>query len=213
MSTLQQRFNQLNLKVASLKGQRDTLEKTYREKQEVLSTLQSNLKTQKECTALFQALSAKLQEQTTRKVADIVTKAYQFIFQNDDQFIIDTEIKRDIPSAQFYIKKADGRTFDPLEEEGGGVVDVISFSLRVAALLLCSPKLNSVLVLDEPFKHLSNSTFPYRERAADFLTKLSEEYGVQILLTTHAKEFEAAADKVYELGTDDKGVSKVAIVR
>ena len=62
--------------------------------------------------------------------------------------------------------------------------------------------------MDEPLKNLSTnetSAKAYRQRTAEFLKMICEEYGIQIIMTTHDKAFVDIADKkfVVELGEDN----------
>ena len=56
----------------------------------------------------------------------------------------------------------DGKELSPTDGAGLGACDVAAFSLRAAAICLSRPGRRRLLVLDEPFKHLSEE---YREAA------------------------------------------------
>ena len=159
---------------------------------------------------LFKEASINCQKQTNERISNIITKLYQFVFESEDRVIIETDIKRNTPVASVLIETVrDGQVFtlDPIEEEGGGKLDIISLGLRLAGLLLYTPVLNRVLILDEPLKNLSTnetSAKAYRQRTAEFLKMICQEYNIQIIMTTHDKAFVDIADKkfVVELGED-----------
>lgn len=161
--------------------------------------------------ALFKETSLNCQQQTNERISNIITKLYQFVFENNDRVIIQTDIKRNVPVASILIeteRNGEKITLDPVEEEGGGKLDIISLGLRLAGLLLYTPTLNRVLILDEPLKNLSTnetSAKAYRQRTAEFLKMICEEYGIQIIMTTHDKAFVDIADRkfVVELGEDN----------
>jgi DNA repair exonuclease SbcCD ATPase subunit len=88
----------------------------------------------------------------------------------------------------------DGQVVDPLGASGGGVVDVASFALRVAAILLSGPKSRRLLVLDEPFKFLSKM---YRPRIRQLLEELAKEMSMQIIMVTHIDELQTG--KIVEI--------------
>jgi DNA repair exonuclease SbcCD ATPase subunit len=88
-----------------------------------------------------------------------------------------------------------GEVLDPLQATGGGVVDVAAFALRVAAILLTVPQPRRLLVLDEPFKFLSQG---HRAAAGALLATLAEELDFQIILVTHVPELAVGA--VVEIG-------------
>ena len=66
---------------------------------------------------------------------------------------------------------------DPLDSNGGGVVDVMSIALRLCCLTLSEN--SRVLMLDEPFGHLRGEA---RERLGELLAIISEKLNVQILM-------------------------------
>jgi DNA repair exonuclease SbcCD ATPase subunit len=68
---------------------------------------------------------------------------------------------------------------------GGGVVDVCSFGLRLAALMLRTPAPRKLLLLDEPFKFVSEEYRPY---IVDMIKAVADQMGVQIVLITHIPE-------------------------
>lgn len=81
----------------------------------------------------------------------------------------------------------DGQEIDPMSASGGGVIDVAAFALRLACLLLATPRPRRLLVLDEPFRFVSAK---YRPKIRALLLQLSEELGVQIILVTHITELQ-----------------------
>lgn len=82
-----------------------------------------------------------------------------------------------------------------MDARGGGLAAVAGFILRASVLLL-TPDVRRILVLDEVFAHLSEEYVP---RMAEFLRTLCESTGLQIILVTHQPEFAEAAHKVYRI--------------
>ena len=166
-------------------------------------------------SALFKEASINCQKQTNDRISNIITKLYQFVFENNDRVIISTDIKRNVPVASILIeaeKNGEIVTLDPVEEEGGGKLDIISLGLRLAGLLLYTPTLNRVLILDEPLKNLSTdetSARAYRQRTAEFLKMVCKDYHIQIIMTTHDKTFVDIADKKFVLSQDDENYATV----
>ena len=64
------------------------------------------------------------------------------------------------------------------------MVDVAAFALRLSCLMLSTPKLRRILVLDEPFKFVSAEFIP---RVHSLIEQLSTEMHVQIVMVTHIK--------------------------
>lgn len=82
-----------------------------------------------------------------------------------------------------------GSLIDPMNQCGGGLVDVLCFCLRMAVYSISS--VNNVIVLDEPFRYISRSL---RGQVAELLSILSEKLNIQILEVTHMDEFSNSAN-------------------
>lgn len=66
---------------------------------------------------------------------------------------------------------------------GGGLLDILSFALRVHVILATGKP--RVLIMDEPFKCLSKA---HKSSLAQLLTQLIENYSFQIIMVTHDLE-------------------------
>ena len=81
-----------------------------------------------------------------------------------------------------------------MDAVGGGVIDIISLSLRIA---YWSMKPNRpVFILDEPLRFLS---VDLQERASEMLKTISDELGVQIIMVSHLPNIIGSADKVFNV--------------
>ena len=139
---------------------------------------------------------AALQTQETLKVqlTSIVTMALRAVFTDKDlEFSVRFESKRGRTEAVLEVGE-DGIFTDPIEGHGGGVVDVVSFALRAAFWSISRTR--SVLILDEPFRFLSQDL---QASAADMIRTLSDKLGLQILMVTHVEELKQVADTVFEV--------------
>lgn len=159
-----------------------TLTQTGRELTEVTQDILDH----KEAQQVAQEAARVAQEASHTQIAQIVSRCLQSVFNEPYEFKIVFDKKRGKTQARF-VFMLEGEEVDPLRNSAGGEVDVASFALRLAALMLHKPGLRRLLVLDESFKHLSR---PFRPRVAQLLEELSEELGVQILLVTHSPELE-----------------------
>ncbi len=74
-----------------------------------------------------------------------------------------------------------------MKASGGGVVDVASFALRLASLMLARPIPRRLIVLDEPFKFLSEG---HRGRIREMLLGLADQMKMQFVMVTHVRELE-----------------------
>lgn len=71
------------------------------------------------------------------------------------------------------------------KEESGGVIQIIAMALRWSFVLLNSLN-RKILILDEPVVALSTCEDNYQNRFRDILEKLVDEFGFQIIMSTHS---------------------------
>lgn len=174
--------NQIQRAISEYRLASSTLIQAARE----LSLATQSVLDYREAQQIAQDVARRLQESCHEQIAGIVTRCLQSVFLDDYEFKIIFDKKRGKTEARF-VFILDGEEVDPLRNSAGGEVDVASFALRLAALLLHKPPLRKLLVLDEPMKHLSRE---FRPNVASLLEELSRELGVQIILVTHAPEIE-----------------------
>jgi hypothetical protein len=142
---------------------------------------------------ILQEVAIAVQRDAHERVATVVTRCLRAVFGEEYGFEIDFERKRGRTEASLLFLR-NGERFDPELESGGGVLDVASFSLRLACLLLHKPPLRRLLVADEPFRMLSVN---HHECVADLLLMLAKELKVQIVLVTHAEGMTASGKIVH----------------
>jgi len=97
-------------------------------------------------------------------------------------------------------------SLDPLTDVGGGLVDVLSFALRLAIWSLSRPKTEPLLIMDEPFRYVALQNL---ERAGELIQKISKQLNVRILLITHSDELAQKADQAFFVAKDKKGITNV----
>lgn len=135
---------------------------------------------------IAQAVAQEVQEQAHKQVADMVTRCLRTVFDDPYTFQISFERLRGRTEAVLSFLR-NGLTVDPMDASGGGVVDVAGFALRLSCLLLSRPPLRRFVILDEPFKFVSEQHWP---RLRALLHSLAEELHIQFLIITHIQELQ-----------------------
>ena len=158
-------------------------------------------------TVLLQTIAKDTQEQLRFHIEDIVQLAMDACFPDKYEFRVEFELKRGRTEARIFLVE-NGQEIDPMESNGGGLVDIVSFALRFAAWSLS--KTAKVIILDEPFKWLDRERKPL---AMEILKQLSSRLGLQIITVTHDAEMVAIADKVIRVGLEQEGDWKVSKVK
>lgn len=175
----------------------------------VLDKARSDLKTNEDQINLIGLASEVLKrigdqkKQVTVEVFErVITAAIKEVFGFDYKFVIlfDSEGKR--VSTKFKLIDVNNNELDILDSVGGGLVDIISFTLRVLILASAKPKRSQILFMDENFRCVSPQ---YREKVGALLKSLAEKLNMQFVLITHQEELLQSADIAYELSKTENG--------
>lgn len=157
-----------------------------REEKTNLEKAKNNVLYAEQAQEIVQKVAEAVQKKAHDRIASVVTRCLESVFGDDAyQFEILFEKKRGRTEAKLIFTK-DGLVLDdPINESGGGAVDVAAFALRLSCLLLSIPKKRPLLVLDEPLKYLSAD---YRPTTSELLRELAKEMKFQFILVTHDEE-------------------------
>jgi len=189
--------------ISRKKGEKGLLTKQKNDIKDILKSLKQDSLDLEEAQVILQIVAKETQEQLKYHITDIVQLAIDACFPDEYIFDINFEIKRGKTEASIVFKK-NGHNVDPMDDSGGGVVDLASFALRIAAWSL--GKTDSVIILDEPFRFLSKDLQP---QAAEIMKQLSEKLKLQFIMVTHNKEIVDCSDRVFEIAKDGEGISYV----
>lgn len=158
------------------------LKEMLRRQQETLKEEQFQLETYLQASEVLKIVIKKTQASFAVRLADITTLCLNTIM--DRPYILSVHYRdvRNKTEVSFSLDRGMKYFKDPLSSVGGGIIDLVSFSLRVSCLLMANPPLRRVLILDEPFRHLSKKLQP---RAGRMLDKLSKDLSIQFIIITH----------------------------
>lgn len=130
-------------------------------------------------SSTFQEIAQSIEQAVHDKVAKVVSECLSAIFDDPYEFRILFDKKRSKTEATLVFVR-DGLELDSMTAAGGGVVDVAAFALRVACLVVKND--SKVLILDEPFKFLSEDL---HQHLPLLLKHLSDSLGIQFVVVTH----------------------------
>jgi ABC-type uncharacterized transport system YnjBCD ATPase subunit len=158
-----------------------------------LQTAEEEFEVADEASQASQLVAEALQQRVHHQLAAVVSRCLALVFDDPYEFKLTFEKKRNRTECRLSFVR-NGFEVDPTTASGGGVVDVASFALRLAALVLSRPRRRLLVVLDEPFKFVS---LEYRENVRIMLETLAAEMGIQFIMVTHIQELQTG--KVIEL--------------
>jgi len=181
-------------KIERAKGQKEALEKRVKALEMQTGNLSKEIVYSEKAQVIIQTIAQQTQSRLEYHISEIVTLALQAIFNDPYSFGISFVEKRGKTECEFYLER-NGEKIDPMLASGGGVVDVISFALRVTLWSLTSPKADNVLVFDEPFRFLSRDL---HSKASEMVKEISSKLEIQIIMVTHSEELAKGA-RIFEI--------------
>jgi len=169
-------------KVDNALGELKACKRIYREEKSKFIEAEDHLVYAEEAQSLIQKVSQQIQQKIHRQISTVVTKCLVMVTEDNYGFKINFERKRGRTEADLILLYDGHEINNPLNSDSGGIVEIAAFALRVSCLLLTKPSLDRVLIMDEPFKSISNE---YQENVKKMLTYLSKSFGFQFIIVTH----------------------------
>lgn len=145
---------------------------------------------------IVQTVAQAVEQQVHARIAEVVSRCLRAVFDDPYEFRVEFDRRRGRTEARLVLVRDGIALDDPLNEVGGGVVDVAALALRIACLLLCRPACRRLLVLDEPFRNIRGDE--NRRRTRELLLGLANDLGMQIILNTDIPAYRLGT--VLELG-------------
>ncbi len=199
------------MNLSQLSNHLEQLKGKQKEKQDSLSSFESRCAFAKKekirwerARELLKELGLKTQQQLQFHVSNLTTMAMEAVFPDPYQVQIEFVPRRNKTECDISFVR-NGNARDPMESVGLGAADIGGFALRVAAWCIQKQKTKPVLLLDEPFKHLS---FNFHNDASALLKEVSDRLNLQIIMVSHSEEMASFSDKIFEIGIKD-GKSKI----
>lgn len=188
------------------KGQKQLLDKQYAKLDKQVLKAKKDLRYAEKSHIIIQTVAKETQKELSYHVSDLVSGCLSSVFENPYSLNVAFELKRGKTECQLMFKR-NGIISNPLLSSGGGTVDIAAFGLRIALYILKTQvsKIRPIIILDEPFKHLSAGL---HNKASNMISELSKNLNIQFIIVTHSNEFLKSADKVFPVKIK-KGISYI----
>lgn len=177
------------------KGQKEQLQQQIEDCSTHIGQKKRELHRHEEALEIVRAVALQTQQQLSYHIGDITSLALNGIFPDPYTLQVEFVQRRNKTECDLYFLRNEEK-IDPLSAAGGGAVDIASFALRIASWAMLSPRSRNVIVLDEPFKHLSEDLLPL---AGEVLQEISTKMNLQFIIVTHSEELTDCADKVFKV--------------
>jgi DNA repair exonuclease SbcCD ATPase subunit len=187
------------------KGAKLSVERSLTTLQSELEAARFSLVDHEEAREIIRKVGLDTQAELEVNISDIVTLALESVF-GDSAYKLGISFiqRRSKTECDLYFER-DGNRVDPLTSSGVGAVDVAAYALRIASWSMSVPHSRNCIILDEPFRFLSEN---YQEQAAMMLKEISNKLGIQLIIVTHEPTLTTAADRVFNVSIK-KGISNV----
>jgi len=163
---------------------RKTIKSHYTEAKYRLNELKGRYETIVQARSIAQSVASSMQAQCFDQFAAVVTKCLATAIGSRYKLQLNYTQKAGKTQVELLLKDGE-ELLDPMDDTGGGVVDIVSFALRIAAMVMKKPASRSLFILDEPFRFLSEE---HREAAQRLVQELADELDCQFLIVTHMEE-------------------------
>lgn len=184
--------------VNNILSQHNSAHAVYRADRKRYSESKKAFRIYKEAQTIIQEVAQEVQSNAHSKIAAVVSKCLQAVFDDPYEFKIHFEQKRGKTEARLTLCRDGMELNHPLDAVGGGVADVVGFALRVSSLLMSRPRLQRILASDEPFRFVSKE---YWGHVREMLETISKEMGIQIIQVTHNEELKTG--KLFHIGEEE----------
>ena len=175
-------IEQLKRQVSALEAEHRILKREITDLKSRIQTLDSRLTLTEKAQSVLKQTAIETQNQLSYELSSIASLALESVFPDPYQFQIQFIEKRNRTEIDFSLTRDALVADDPLNSVGGGVCDLLSFSLRISCILISGS--SRILLLDEPFKNLSRDLHPV---AGALLKQISEKLAIQFLIVSHDK--------------------------
>jgi hypothetical protein len=100
---------------------------------------------------------------------------------------------------------------DPMEDNGGGVVDIISNAIRIEIMdAYDDPVIDGPIIFDEPYKMVSDEYIP---QTSQFIANVSKDFGRQVIVVTHEDYISSLTDLNIYVSLDENERSVITVIR
>jgi len=153
---------------------------------------------------IVKLVGGETQAQLHYHISDITSLALEGVFDNPYKLVLDFVERRGKVECDLLFER-DGETVKPKLASGFGSLDIASLALRISCWSMKSPRTRPSIIIDEPFKHLSEK---HHEAASQMVKEISDKLGIQFIISTHIPTLATYADKIFNVSIK-RGITKV----
>ena len=186
-------MQQIEKRYERLIAYKHRLQRERRSKRKELKRVTQDVENHLLAKLVLTEVARNMQVQAKERIEKLITIAIRSVY-DDRDFTFELVSGENKNSMTPVIKEGDN-IYNPKDELGGGIIDIISFASRVILWSMERPRSMPIFVLDEPFKW----TGALMERAGAMLKQLSHDLGFQVVLVSHDEALIEICDRVWSI--------------
>lgn len=189
-------------------GAQEAVRKKLLEARERLSEAADDAETLERVLDILSSMEGEWRRGFHKSLETLVSDGLSVVFGEPLEVHIKDSERAGASTVEFLLLKDEIET-TIMGAQGGGYVVVVAFLFRVLIVLAAVPPLRRLMVLDEPFAHVSPE---FRNALAEMIAELMEKLDFQIIMVTQDREYADAADMAYEFSISG-GVTSVSEIK
>jgi ABC-type hemin transport system ATPase subunit len=194
-------------RINRLQGRKEFIQNRIEKRKQVKLELEKRLEIILKVQEFIQVVAVETQNKVKFHIEKIIQMALDICFPGEYEFLLDFKVNSNRTECRLVFLK-DDQEEDVMSESGGGLIDIVAFTFRVALWSLGDTR--AVLLLDEPFSALSRDL---HHKAGIILQQLSKELKIQVIMSTHNIDMTEYADKVFKISAKKHGEYKESVVQ
>lgn len=201
-------LKEFNNYVVATKTKQDML---IQKKENIENKIQKlNINLMETASIILKELVQNQREIASKELSKLGTLALQYSLGPNNKMEIEIEDTSSNPKAYVWFIKDGSNKESPLDDNGGGVVDIIGTSLRLVIMNnYDDPPIDGPAIFDEPFKMVSKDYIP---QLSEFISNISRDFGRQIIVVTHNDFLSSMTDSNVYVSLDNNDNSQIEVM-
>ncbi len=186
-------------KLGALKLKKQSIESDIDKISNDIASKQTHYNNLRKAHFILIKVSEDTQKTFKAQIEKLVLMVIQAVYtdRNFTKFILQFEEKRNQLECTLLVQEGDYEPENPKNVMGGGMVDLISFAMRIVLWSMEKPRSRNVFFLDEPLKNGLDKQ--QKARAIQVFKEISEKLNIQLIIITHDDEIKDIADKSFDI--------------
>jgi DNA repair exonuclease SbcCD ATPase subunit len=199
-----EQIEEYNEKLTKMRGAESVLNKQLKELKQEEKEMNKEILAVQKAKVIAQTVAQQTQQKITFHINNLITSGLEAVFPEPYKFELRFTTRRNKTEADMLFIKNGNEVDDILSSGGGGVADIASYLLSIAVYSINPTR--PIFVRDENFKFLHSEEF--QEKASLMIKKVSEKFGIQMILISDQEKLYQNADNVIRVKIKD-GVSYI----